>query len=121
MLKYFFPPSPVAIVVVLAVLTVSYLAFTAGTSALKSFQLAGDEQQARREVAELERRHQQLLILREYLQSDEYVESIARRVLGLVRPGQALVIVSSPQDAGAPESEELGPPGRPWWEVLFGP
>ncbi len=121
MLKYFFPPSPVAIVVVLAVLTVSYLAFTAGSSALKSFQLAGDEQQSRREVAELERRHQQLLILREYLQSDEYVESIARRVLGLVRPGQTLVIVSSPEEEGAAESEESAPPDRPWWEVLFGP
>jgi cell division protein FtsB len=120
-IKFLLPPSPVGIVVILAVLAVSYLAFTAGGSALKSFQLGGDEQQAQGEVAELQRRYERLLVLREYLQSDEYVESIARRVLGLVRPGETLVIVSSPEDAGAAGSEETGSLDRPWWEVLFGP
>jgi cell division protein FtsB len=117
--RHLFPPSPIGIAVILAVVAVSYLAYTAGSSALRSFQLAGDEQQARREVAELKRHHERLLILRDYLQSDEYVESVARRVLGLVRPGETLVVVSGPEDEA--DSEEPGTLDGPWWEVLFGP
>ncbi len=122
MLKYFLPPSPVGIAVILAVLAVSYITFTAGGSALKSLQLGGDEQQAEREVAELQQRYERLLVLRDYLQSDEYVESIARRVLGLVKPGETLVIVSSPEEPGAAASDQQSSSvDEPWWEVLFGP
>jgi cell division protein FtsB len=121
-LKFFLPPSPVGMAVILAVLAVSYITFTAGGSALKSLQLGGDEQQAQREVAELQQRYERLLVLRDYLQSDEYVESIARRVLGLVKPGETLVIVSSPEEPGAAASDEQsGSVDQPWWEVLFGP
>jgi hypothetical protein len=32
--------------------------------------------------------------VRDYLKSDEHIEDIARRILGLVRPGETLVVVS---------------------------
>jgi cell division protein FtsB len=76
----------------------------------------------RREIAELRRQHEELVALREYLRSDEYVEGIARRVLGLVKPGETLTIVSGPEQPGAGgEAEEGGRPSQPWWEALFGP
>lgn len=121
MRKSLLPPSPAGIAVILALAAVVYFGFTAGSSALKTFQLGGDEQQASREVTELQRRYERLLILREYLQSDEYVESIARRVLGLVKPGETLVIVSSPEQEDAAGGQESGMLDGPWWEVLFGP
>jgi cell division protein FtsB len=110
------------LVALAAVLVVGYLLFRAGGAGLQSYRLAGQEQQVRREIAELQRQHEELVALREYLRSDEYIESVARRVLGLVKPGETLAIVSGPEEEGAEASaEESGPSYRPWWKSLFGP
>ena len=113
----------VAVLALLAVgLVVGYLIFRAGGSGLQSYRLSGQEQQVRREIAELRRQHEELVALREYLRSDEYVEGIARRVLGLVKPGETLTIVSGPEETGVGgEAEESDRPSQPWWEALFGP
>jgi len=105
-----------------AAFVVGYLLFRAGGTGFQSYRLVGQEQQVRQEIAELQRQHEELVALREYLRSDEYIESVARGVLGLVKPGETLTIVSGPQgeDAGAP-AVESSRPNRPWWEELFGP
>jgi cell division protein FtsB len=110
------------LVVLAAAFVVGYLLFRAGGIGLQSYQLAGEEQQVRQEIADLQRQHEELVALREYLRSDEYIESVARRILGLVKPGETLTIVSGPQgeQAGVP-AEESNRPNRPWWEELFEP
>lgn len=119
------PNSSVLLLVTVALaaaLVVGYLLFRAGGTGLQSYRLAGQEQQVRQEIAELERQHEELVALREYLRSDEYIESLARRVLGLVKPGETLAIVSGPEEVG-PETptDEGGGLKRPWWKALFGP
>lgn len=113
----------VAVLALLAAgLVVGYLVFRTGGSGLQSYRLAGQEQQMRWEIAELKRQHEELVALREYLRSDEYVEGIARRVLGLVKPGETLVIVSGPEQPGeGGEAAQSDRPGQTWWEALFGP
>jgi len=109
-------------VLLASALVVGYFLFRASGSGLQSYRLAGQEQQIRREIAELERQHEELTVLREYLRSDEYIEGVARRVLGLVKPGETLVIVSGPDDQGeGAVGEESDRPSQPWWEALFGP
>ena len=109
-------------VLLVSALVVGYLIFRASGSGLQSYRLAGEEQQIRREIAELERQHEELTVLREYLRSDEYIEGVARRVLGLVKPGETLVIVSGPEEQGeGAVGEESDRPRQPWWEALFGP
>ena len=110
------------LIVLVAAFVVGYLLFRAGGTGFQSYRLVGQEQQVRQEIAELQRQHEELVALREYLRSDEYIESVARGVLGLVKPGETLTIVSGPQgeDAGAP-AVESSRPNRPWWEELFGP
>ena len=76
------------LVVLVAAFVVGYLLFRAGGTGFQSYRLAGQEQQVRRDIAELQRQHEELVALREYLRSDEYIESVARRVLGLVKPGR---------------------------------
>jgi cell division protein FtsB len=112
-----------AVLVVLATaLVVGYLLFRAGGIGLQSYRLAGQEQQVRQEIADLQRQHEELVALREYLRSDEYIESVARRVLGLVKPGETLTIVSGSQgEEPGVSAEESKRPNRPWWEELFGP
>jgi cell division protein FtsB len=111
-----------ALVVLVAAFVVGYLLFRAGGTGFQSYQLAGQEQQVRRDIADLQRQHDELVALREYLRSDEYIESVASRVLGLVKPGETLAVVRGSQggEAGTP-TPQAGGPNRPWWEELFGP
>lgn len=110
------------IILLATLVVVGYLLFNTVLTTLKSYRLATDEQQARRELAELQADQQKLLAIREYLSSDEYIESVARRMLGLVKPGETLVKVQSPEDDAAPqEAGEDDAHGESWWESLFGP
>ncbi len=119
------PSSSVWLVVLVALATalvVGYLAFEAGDTGLQSHRLGSQEDEVRREIAELQRQHDELVALREYLRSDEYIEAVARRVLGLVKPGESLAVVSGPEGEGAGTATEEGSgESRPWWEALFGP
>ena len=103
-----------------AALVVGYLIFTATGDALLSRRLDQEEQRFEREIAQLERQQTELEAIRDYLQTDEYIEGVARRVLGLVRPGETLVVISST----APVTPTPGPlPDQAtprWWEYLYG-
>ena len=85
---------------------VVYLIFTAVGDAIQSYQLGEDEDRLRDEVQEMEERYQRLSDLRDYLNSDEYIEWVARRELGLVGPGETGIIVIS--EPTAVPSEGLG-------------
>ena len=123
--------SPARVIILLAVAAAAYLVFVAGGEYLRSRQLEADEQSLRREVLDLQRQHEKLLAVRDYLLSDEYIEGVARRLLGLVRPGETLVLVTSTDAAlatpAADQAEEDVQPeptpddGRSWWERLFEP
>lgn len=103
-----------------AALVVGYLLFSAADDALRSHRLNREEQRFERELTQLERQQAELEAIRDYLQTDEYIEGVARRVLGLVRPGETLIVVSST----APTTPTPGPlpdEATPrWWEFLYG-
>ena len=113
--------SPRRWVILATAVVVVYLIFTAASNTLQAIQIGQDESRARQDVADLAERYDQLTALREYLKSDEYIEWVARRELGLVRPGEPGIIVISaatatPPAEGAPSTEQ---PQR-WWEALIG-
>lgn len=110
--------SPGRLVLAASLVVVAYLLVSAGGNFLASYRLADDEARLRAEVEHLRLQEQQLMQIREYLRTDEYIEFMARRVFGLVKPGETLVVITSTAE-GPPPSEE-GPPGRPWWERIFG-
>ena len=114
--------SATQIAFVVAVVVVGYFAFAAVDDTLLSQRVNQDEQELRQEVAQLRQDQAQLESIREYLWTDEYVEGVARRMLGLVRDGEALVIVSSSATATpAPDVEPVDEAGRRWWERLYIP
>ena len=57
--------------------------------------------------------------VRDYLRTDEYVEFMARRVFGLVKPGEVLVIVDAPKSPAAQQGPDDAPLGATWWQRLF--
>lgn len=50
------------------------------------------------EIKAVEAHNEELKQELAYLQSDEYIEKVARQELGLVRPGETAVRVASPQE-----------------------
>ena len=109
------------IILVAAAVVVGYLVFTTVVTSLKSHGLAHDENAVRQEIVDLQRQRDELVSVREYLSSDEYVESVARRVLGMVKPGETRVIVTSPEADSRQAPAEATPATGSWWESLFGP
>jgi cell division protein FtsB len=107
-----------------AVLAIGYLTFTSVRYVIHNYQLHRQEQQVHRDIAQLDQDHQQLTAVRDYLKSDEYVEDVARRVLGLVKPGETLVIVSGtaqPTTSPTPAPRAAVTPQNEWWKALFEP
>ena len=112
----------VQIILVATAVVIGYFAFAAVGDTLLSLRVNQDEQELRQEVAQLRQDQAQLESIREYLWTDEYVEGVARRMLGLVRVGESLVIVS-PSGTATPAAEEepTANANRRWWERLYIP
>ena len=108
------------VVIIAAALVVGYVLFSAGEEFLLSHRLDKEEQRARSEIAELQRQQTELEAIRDYLRTDEYVEGVARRILGLVRPGESLVIVSSTVPPTPTPELPLDDDAPRWWELLYG-
>ncbi len=108
--------SPGRLILAVALLVTGYLLFSAGGNFIQHYRIADDEAELRARVDEMHSQEAQLEQIREYLRSDEYIEFMARRVFGLVKPGETLVIVHAPPG----DEPKEGPPGRPWWQDLFG-
>ena len=110
------------VIIVLAVAAAGYFVFSAVGDTLLSAKLSKDQQQLHGQIDQLQQQKDELTSIRDYLQTDQYVEGVARQVLGLVRPGQKLFVVASdaaPTPA-APSSGSAATP-QPWWERIFSP
>lgn len=105
-----------------AALAITYLGFTTIRYVTHNFRVRDEEAQVRRDIARLDEEHAQLVAVKDYLQSDEYVEYVARNTLGLVRPGETLVVVSGtdpPAPTATPEGVAADTGPEPWWKELF--
>jgi cell division protein FtsB len=108
----FFSPGRILL---LATLIVSgYMLMSAGNTFLHSYRLVNNENRLQEQVDDLKQQREQLLQIRDYLRTDEYVEFMARRVFGLVKPGEKLVVVDAPAPEPAPAPNDLT-----WWQRLF--
>jgi cell division protein FtsB len=107
--------SPGRLLLLATILVSGYMLFSAGNNFLHSYRLVNDENRLREEVDSLRMQKDQLEQIRDYLRTDEYVEFMARRVFGLVKPGEKLVIVDAPHPDPGQEPDDLT-----WWQRLFG-
>lgn len=98
-------------------LAVVYFLVAGGFSAVRSHQLAQEEDRLADEVGSLQRRYERLAALREYLNSDEYLEYVAREQLGLVREGETSIVVISTVPPQAPAEPSGG--SELWWDTLI--
>jgi cell division protein FtsB len=101
-------------VLAVAALLLGLFLYAAMQTATQTYRLHDERRELTQEVEALQVQKAELEGLREYLASEEYIESVARSQFGLVRPGEIAVVVDAPA-APTPEPE----PGQRWWESLF--
>ncbi len=97
---------------------VGYFLVTGATAALRSSHLHDRESRLRAEIAEFQQRYDRLEALRGYLNTDEYIEAVAREQLGLVREGETGIAVISAAPSPAPDAEAADESDL-WWETLI--
>jgi cell division protein FtsB len=107
--------SPGRLLLVAILIASCYFTLSAGSNFVQSYHLESEEARLRAEVDRLVQQQDQLQQIRDYLRTDEYVEFMARRVFGLVKPGETLVIVEAPEGQEPPEEQ----PDATWWQRLF--
>ena len=95
-----------------------YFLVTGATTALQSRQLSEREDRLQAEISDVQQRYQRLEGLRQYLDSDEYIEAVAREELGLVRRGETSIVVIPTVASPTPGPGEAGD-GDLWWEALI--
>lgn len=107
----------VRVIITVTALMALYFVAVGTLNAVRSHQLRQEETRIQADMRDLEARYERLTALNEYLNSDEYIESVAREQLGLVRKGETgfVAISTVPSPTPAPGEE---PPSL-WWDVLI--
>ncbi|MEE8369617.1 MAG: septum formation initiator family protein [Dehalococcoidia bacterium] len=98
-------------------LVVVYFLVAAAFNLIRSQQL--DQQQAALEtdIQSLQERYERLQGLQSYLDSDQYIEAMARQQLGLVQEGEPGFVIISTLPTPSPIPGEEDQP-QLWWDVL---
>lgn len=116
MLKRVTHLSSARIIFGITALIVVYFLFIFAGSRFRAEQVNSQRSQLQEEITSMQSRYDQLQTLEEYLQSDEYVEKVAREQLGLVKPGETGIVIlpTQPSPTPAPGSE----PAANWWDTI---
>ncbi|HLA17795.1 MAG TPA: septum formation initiator family protein [Dehalococcoidia bacterium] len=102
----------------LTAVIVGYFLVTGTTTALQSRQLSEREDRLQAEISDAQQRYHRLDALRQYLDSNEYIEAVAREELGLVRRGETSIVVIPTVASPTPGPGEADG-GDLWWEALI--
>lgn len=97
------------VVLVAALFTAGYFSISIVSNAITQARLSHRESALQEEIRALEEREARLKALRAYMESDAFVEAVAREN-GLVRPGEIAVV-----PLGSTATAEPLKPGDPWW------
>ena len=115
------------ITIVVATMAISMIV-DFGRKATANYRIRREETRLEQEIAAERAKHEALLARREYVQTDEYIERVAREELKWVRPGETLV-VPVPLNRQPPPTPQTPPaPTEPlpreshwqeWWTLFF--
>ncbi|MEO6197085.1 MAG: septum formation initiator family protein [Dehalococcoidia bacterium] len=96
-------------------LIVIYFLGTFAMNLIQSQQLNDEEARLLAEIEDLSSRYERLQKLEVYLNSDAYIEAIAREQLGLVKEGEVSFVAISTVPTATPAPGEEPPL---WWQAI---
>jgi cell division protein FtsB len=120
------PPLALRIAAVVAVPLLLYALVATGQKALDNYRLNQEAGRLRNEVVTLRQENVELQRQIELARQDVAIESIAREQLGLIKPGDAPLILvgdaarSPVTSVPAQEPVPTPPPWRQWLDLFFG-
>ena len=106
---------PFQMVVAVVLLLIGLFVYAAFQTAVQSHRLQLQERVLRDDIAQQQQQRAELEGLSKYINSDEYIEAVARTEFGLVLPGEIAIVVEAPV---VPLVDRA--PGERWWEPLVG-
>ena len=106
---------PFQMVVAVVLLLIGLFVYAAFQTAVQSHRLQLQERVLRDDIAQQQQQRAELEGLSKYINSDEYIEAVARTEFGLVLPGEIATVVEAPV---VPLVDRA--PGERWWEPLVG-
>ena len=113
-----FPKISTARVIVIGTTIIAvYFLTTGAVNSIRGHQLRQQENRLQQDIGDLQQRYDRLQALKDYLNSDEYIESVAREELGLVKKGEEGIVVISSAPAPTPAPGDAEP--SLWWDVLI--
>jgi cell division protein FtsB len=106
--------TPARLVLIAAAFISVYFGFTIVGNRVHQYQLDRENAQLEQRISDGKVQLSQLQALQEWMQSDAYIEAMARKQ-GMVRPGDHPIIVAAPMATPATAGS------RSWWERYFEP
>ncbi len=115
------------ITIVVATMAISMIV-DFGRKATANYRIQREEIGLEQEITAERAKHEALLAHREYVQTDEYVEQVAREEFKWVRPGEIVIVPIPITRKPLPTPETLPAPGRllqresyrqEWWALFF--
>ena len=114
------------ITIVVATMAISMIV-DFGRKATANYRVRREEARLEQEIAAERAKHEALLARREYVQTDEYIEHVAREELKWVRPGEIVVVpvplerkpLPTPEPPPAPAKLMQGESHWQEWWALF--
>lgn len=106
---------PFQMVIAVALLLIGLFVYAGFQTAVQNHRLQLQERVLRDDIAQQQQQRAKLEGLSSYINSDEYIEAIARTEFGLVLPGEVAIVVEAPV---VPLADRA--PGQRWWEPLVG-
>jgi cell division protein FtsB len=115
------------ITIVVATMAISMIV-DFGRKATANYRIRNEEARLEQEIAAERAKHEALLARTEYVQTDEYVEHVAREELKWVKPGEIVVVpvplerkpVPTPETPPAPTELLQGESHwQEWWSLFF--
>lgn len=106
--------TPRRLVLIAAAFITVYFGFTIVGNRVRQYQLDRENAQLEQRIQDGRTQRSRLQALQEWMQSDAYIEAMARQQ-GLVRPGDHPVVVAAPAATPATAGS------RAWWERYFEP
>jgi cell division protein FtsB len=115
------------ITIVVATMAISMIV-DFGRKAAANYRIRREEIRLEQEIVAERAQHEALLASREYVQTDEYVEQVAREELKWVRPGEVVVVPVPLHREALPTVEASPIPVKPlpgeshwqeWWDLFF--
>ncbi|HZQ38392.1 MAG TPA: septum formation initiator family protein [Dehalococcoidia bacterium] len=106
--------TPARLMLIAAGFVSVYFGFSIVGNYVHQYQLDRDRAQLRAQIQVEQTRYARLDALRQWMQSDAFIEAMARHD-GLVKPGDHPIVVSAPAPSATPGAAD------DWWERYFGP